>query len=84
MATDPVGWGENNDDLGGNSDNPYVAYSKVKAILNCANDPSTCDGDDSTDRVRAANRRVEFKIVSDVEGTIQDQDSGPTDDTIDR
>jgi hypothetical protein len=42
MALDPQGHGEQADDLGGNSDNPFVAYSKVKAILKCANDASTC------------------------------------------
>jgi len=42
MGTQVQGYGESNDDLGGSDDNPYVAYSKVKALLNCANDASSC------------------------------------------
>ncbi|MCB9555666.1 MAG: hypothetical protein H6707_06145 [Deltaproteobacteria bacterium] len=34
---------EQNDDLGGTSDNPHLAYSKVRALLACANKPSTCN-----------------------------------------
>ena len=30
------GWGESDDDLGGNNDNPFIAYSKVAALLSCA------------------------------------------------
>ncbi len=36
------GAGENADDLGGDDDNPFVSYSKVKMLAKCANDPSTC------------------------------------------
>jgi hypothetical protein len=46
MATDPVGFGEGSDDLGGNNDNPYVAYSNAQALLRCANDPSSCTPED--------------------------------------
>jgi outer membrane protein OmpA-like peptidoglycan-associated protein len=35
-------------------------------------------------RNRAANRRVEFVILAGAEGQIQQQDSGPKDDTIDK
>jgi hypothetical protein len=42
MAIDHRGAGENADDLGGTNDNPYVAYSQVRSILLCANDPDTC------------------------------------------
>lgn len=42
MALNPQGYGEGADDLGGTGDNPFIAYSKVKAILACANDASTC------------------------------------------
>jgi hypothetical protein len=57
MATDPIGWGENADDTGGNSDNPFVKYPVVKAILACANDGSTCapDGGGDDDGVCAGN-----------------------------
>lgn len=43
MAIDPVGWGEGADDLGGNSDNPYVSYPIVQAILRCSNEPESCN-----------------------------------------
>ena len=49
MASGHAGYGENGDDLGGDDDNPYIAYSKVKALLNCANDPATCSGAPITD-----------------------------------
>ncbi|MBX3130082.1 MAG: hypothetical protein KF718_25420 [Polyangiaceae bacterium] len=42
MAVNHRGQGENADDLGGSNDNPFVAYSKVRALLDCANDASTC------------------------------------------
>ncbi len=42
MATDPIGYSELFDDQGGDSDNPFVRYSHVKALLSCANDPATC------------------------------------------
>lgn len=42
MATDPVGYGEASDDTGGNNDNPFVKYPAVKALLSCANAPSSC------------------------------------------
>ncbi len=42
MATEVNGWGENSDDLGGDDDNPFIAYSKVREILLCANEPETC------------------------------------------
>src|SRR5690606_29435442 len=42
MAIDPVGYGEASDDTGGNDDNPYLSYANVKALLTCANAPSTC------------------------------------------
>ncbi|MBI4702377.1 MAG: hypothetical protein HY744_14745 [Deltaproteobacteria bacterium] len=42
MAVKVQGWGEDADDLGGDDDNPLVAYSKVKALLACANDAKTC------------------------------------------
>src|SRR5690606_37314812 len=39
MAIDHRGAGESADDLGGNSDNPFVSYAQVRSILLCANDP---------------------------------------------
>lgn len=42
MAVDSTGWGEGSDDLGGDSDNPYVAYSQARALLQCANEPESC------------------------------------------
>jgi hypothetical protein len=42
MGTSHRGAGESDDDLGGSGDNPYVAYSKARALLLCANDPQTC------------------------------------------
>ncbi len=39
------GFGEGNDDLGGDNDNPFVAYSRVQMLLRCANDPSSCVDD---------------------------------------
>ncbi|MCO4747884.1 MAG: hypothetical protein KC912_24035 [Proteobacteria bacterium] len=41
-AVNPQGWGEQSDDLGGDDDNPHIAYSKVQALLACSNDASTC------------------------------------------
>lgn len=42
MAVHAQGYGEEADDLGGNGDNPYIAYSKARALLLCANEPETC------------------------------------------
>jgi hypothetical protein len=42
MATDPVGFGEGADDLGGTNDNPYVSLSAARQLLLCANEPSSC------------------------------------------
>ncbi len=42
MAVDPRGYGEGSDDLGGDSDNPYIAYSDARALLQCANEPESC------------------------------------------
>lgn len=42
MAVKPRGYGEDFDDLGGNDDNPFIAYSKAKLLLDCANDAATC------------------------------------------
>lgn len=42
MAADHRGWGEGLDDEGGFDDNPFIRYSKVKALLDCANAPWTC------------------------------------------
>jgi hypothetical protein len=42
MAVKHRGSGEDSDDLGGDDDNPYVAYSKARALLDCANDAATC------------------------------------------
>ncbi|MEM6991109.1 MAG: pre-peptidase C-terminal domain-containing protein [Myxococcota bacterium] len=44
-ALAPRGWGEGADDLGGDSDNPFVAYSRMQMILRCANDADTCFDD---------------------------------------
>ncbi len=51
MGVGHKGWGEDADDLGGNDDNPYVAYSKVKALLECANDPASCAPDEKPPEV---------------------------------
>lgn len=48
MAVDAVGWGEGSDDTGGDSDNPYVALSKARALLRCANEPSSCAPEDTS------------------------------------
>ncbi|MCH9683112.1 MAG: hypothetical protein K0V04_16885 [Deltaproteobacteria bacterium] len=42
MAVDAVGWGEGSDDTGGDNDNPYIALSKARALLQCANEPDSC------------------------------------------
>ena len=42
MAVRNDGYGESPDDLGGDDDNPFVSYSKVKMLAKCANDKSTC------------------------------------------
>jgi hypothetical protein len=42
MSVGHVGFGENWDDLGGNSDNPFIAYSKARSLLLCANQPESC------------------------------------------
>ena len=42
MAVDAVGWGENADDTGGDSDNPEVSYNHARALLQCANEPASC------------------------------------------
>ena len=39
------GYQENSDDLGNDSDNPYIRYSIVQGLLACANDASTCTAD---------------------------------------
>ncbi len=51
IAVDHKGAGETADDTGGDDDNPHIAYSVVKAILECANDAGTCNdgGDDDDD-----------------------------------
>lgn len=46
MAVKAKGWLEDDDDLGGTSDSPFVAYSKVTALLNCANDAASCAPED--------------------------------------
>lgn len=40
MAVRPQGYGEDGDDLGGGSDNPFLAYSKVKALLWLSRSPA--------------------------------------------
>ncbi len=42
MAVDAVGWGEGSDDTGGDNDNPFIALSKARALLQCANEPDSC------------------------------------------
>lgn len=42
MAVDSVGYGENADDLGGDSDNPFISYSRARSLLQCANEPASC------------------------------------------
>jgi hypothetical protein len=42
MATDPVGIGENSDDLGGTNDNPFISLSRSRMLLRCANEPASC------------------------------------------
>jgi hypothetical protein len=41
-AVEYRGAGEDDDDMGGDDDNPYVSYKKARALLDCANDPNTC------------------------------------------
>lgn len=40
MSVRPQGFGEDRDDLGGGSDNPFIAYSKVKALLTLSRTPA--------------------------------------------
>lgn len=47
------GWAEGADDLGGDDDNPFVAYSRVQSLLRCANDPESCEGERDVDHVIA-------------------------------
>jgi hypothetical protein len=42
MAVENRGAGEDNDDMGGDDDNPFVSYKKARALLDCSNDPTTC------------------------------------------
>ncbi len=42
MALDHQGPGESTDDTGGTDDNPFISYSRARALLMCANDPTTC------------------------------------------
>lgn len=42
MALDHQGPGEGADDTGGDDDNPFVSYNRARALLQCANDPTTC------------------------------------------
>lgn len=42
MAVNHKGAGENADDLGGDSDNPFVSYAKAKMLLECANNAASC------------------------------------------
>lgn len=44
-ALEARGFGEGSDDLGGDSDNPFVAYSRVQSLLRCANEPESCHDD---------------------------------------
>lgn len=67
MAIKASGWGEGNDDLGGNSDNPFVAYSKVTAILRCANDPTTCNVDEGGEEPTETGGLCEDKCGSSSE-----------------
>lgn len=41
-AISAIGWGENQDDTGGDNDNPYVSYNRARALLLCANEPASC------------------------------------------
>jgi hypothetical protein len=45
MAVDAVGYGENADDTGGDSDNPEISYNRARALLQCANEPASCAGE---------------------------------------
>lgn len=42
MSIGHQGWGEDADDLGGDNDNPFISYSRARALLLCANEPETC------------------------------------------
>lgn len=42
MAVRNDGHGESADDLGGDDDNPFVSYAKVKMLAKCANDKNSC------------------------------------------
>jgi hypothetical protein len=37
MPAQAQGWGEDEDDLGGNDDNPFISYGKVRKLLDLAN-----------------------------------------------
>jgi hypothetical protein len=42
MAIDHRGAGEATDDTGGDDDNPFISYDRAHALLQCANDATTC------------------------------------------
>jgi hypothetical protein len=42
MATERAGTGESANDTGGGDDDPYLDGSKIDALLDCADDPTTC------------------------------------------
>jgi len=42
MAVRNDGYGENADDMGGDDDNPFISYAKIKTLAKCANEPATC------------------------------------------
>lgn len=67
------GYGEGNDDLGGDDDNPFVAYSRVQSILRCANEPETCNDD---------RDGGEIVVAQDITGSVGRDEMQRFDDTL--
>ncbi|MBT3222846.1 MAG: hypothetical protein HN348_27535 [Proteobacteria bacterium] len=48
MGVSATGYGENSDDTSGTHDNPHISYDDVRALLDCANDSTTCEASTSS------------------------------------